>query len=216
MPVRRAPASRSPVDHALFSQVGLDSGALGRLGTVVHRFDEQGAYRVATMARGVAVDETTLRVEQGAPDSVHVDLADAGRRGSASGDGVAVAPGGHVLFHVGSGNLRWAVEATDDPSGGPKFDSRRLERGDQFVATILRPGSYAVANTLGSGETEIHVPFVAPGRTPYRPGPPMYVAMGPRCSEASLQLGAAQPLVFEIEQAARIVVQLTGADDGPS
>ena len=96
----------------------------------------------------------------------------------------------------------------------PEFDSRRLDKGDVFAATILRPGAYAVRNEYGKARTELAVKYVTRGKERYRPGEPVMVKMGAQASRKSMRLGPAQGVVFEITEPSRIHIDLTRPDDG--
>jgi hypothetical protein len=200
----------------IFSQIGLDSAALGLLGSVVHRFDEPGRYVGVTMVGDASQSDYDLVVEADAPPAVQIDLAAIGRRGS-KGDCCSegsdrptfrVAPGGYVSFFVGRGRERWATVVGDPAQRTPAFDSRALGSGDLFAGTVLRPGVYRVTNILGSGSTELVVRPVKSGSEPYRPANAVRTKMGATAGRKSVQLGQAQGVIFEASTNARIVIEL--------
>lgn len=151
----------APVQPYLFSQIGLDSGALTILGGVVHRFPDPGHYRgvVTSLDGRTSVFQLTADESQAAIP-VNIDLA-AIVQGSASPRCQCSA--GHngqphfvvrchtpVMFHVSGGPGGYAVHVSpgaEEPKR-PVFDSRQLGGGDLFAATILRSGLYTVTNTL--------------------------------------------------------------------
>jgi hypothetical protein len=214
------------IDLTPFNQIGLDSGALGRLGAVVHRFDEPGHYFGVAASNGTPVGDFAVVVAEGAPPNALLDLTRVrrGRGGTDCGCGgvtvdnhgavVSVAAGGHVTFHVGLGTGRWSTVVTEAHSGRSEFDSQRLDEGDLFAATILRPGSYSVRNAYSTEATSLAVRYVRPDNEPYRPGEPIRLRMGDRASRATVRLSPAQGLVFEATTETRVVIELREPDDG--
>ena len=198
----------------VFNQIGLDSGALGLLGSVVHRFDEPGHYVGTALVDDEARADFAVVVSKDGPPAAQVDLS--ALRASKCDDRPTyrVGVGGYVSFYVGSGNERWATVVGLPKSRTPEFDSRRLDKGDVFAATVLRPGTYAVRNEYGKARTELAVKYVTRGKERYRPGEPVKVKMGAQASRKSMRLGPAQGVVFEITEPSRIHIDLTRPDDG--
>ena len=204
----------------IFDQIGLDSGALGLAGSVVHPFSAPGHYLGTAISGDVSRGEFEIVVSEEGPPAAQIDLTTTGITNRDSCCGAdwpthRVAVGGYVAFHVGSGHERWAAVVGDPRSRKAEFDSRRLEEGDLFAGTILRPGTYSVRNVFGAGGTELVVRYIRPGREPYQPDEPMRLKMGEQASRKMIRVGPAQGLVFEVTERARIVVELTEPDDGP-
>jgi hypothetical protein len=90
--------------------------------------------------------------------------------------------GGMLLVHVGSGRGAYAVVVTAGEGDAQHvvFDSRRLEKGDIFTATVLRPGRYAVTNTLNGARAELEVRYPERRREPLRAAEPVQVRVGDR------------------------------------
>lgn len=212
------------VQPYLFSQIGLDSGALTMLGGIVHRFPDPGQYRGVV----ISADDSTLVFqltvdENEAAIPMNFDLAAVVEGSAGSPCQCAAGHGGQphfvlgcrtpLLLHVSGGRGGYAVHvspAAEEPQR-PVFDSRQLNGGDLFAATILRPGRYTVVNTLdenGRGASmEIPIPTV--GRSARRPPPAAQVVCGPGGFEPSeIRLSAMQGSVFACETPARISIEL--------
>lgn len=202
----------------VFQQIGVDSGALGLLSASVHRFDRPGTYAGTAYVDDTARGEYDVVVDESGPPAVQVDLSSVGPRSRRQGDpccddGPArptyhVGVGGHVSFCVTSGTERWATVVGDPREKSAEFDSRRLDEGDMFAASVLRPGRYSVRNTYGEGRTELVVPAARPGKEPYRPADPVRTRMAETAGRKSLRLGQAQGLVFTAAAPTRIVIEL--------
>ena len=223
-------------DRHLFTQIGLDSGSLTMLGTIVHSFGEPGEYR-CVVHEGERVRGTfVVSSDKSSPNAqVHVDLASVvGGRDPAHADDCGccnenaggaqatprfvVNPRGYVVFHISRGGGGYYVHArrTDAPQEDKGFDSRSMTEGDLFSAIVLRPGTYSVVNGLSAAKGELVVAYPVRGETKYPPPPPVRVVTGPRGFEpARVQVAAGQGIIFENRTRARIQVKLEKPDDGP-
>lgn len=206
---------------AVFNQIGLDSGALGLLGSLVHAFADPGHYVGTALVGDDPRGEFEIVVADDSPPSTHIDLSALGRLRrdpccNPDQPAFRVAPGGRAVFHVGGGHERWAVLVGEPRSREAEFDSRSLGHGDLFAATVLRPGTYKVRNAHGSGSTELVVRYVRPGKEKYTPPDPISIGMGSQASRKAVRVGPAQGIIFEATEKARIVVELVEPDDGPS
>jgi hypothetical protein len=222
----------APVQPYLFSQIGLDSGALTILGGIVHQFDEPGEYRGVVTGSGGDASVFLLTVDDSrAPFPVNVDLA-AVAAGTA--DSACRCPADHssephfvlgrraqLVLHVPGGPGGYYVHCS--PAGAepqrPVFDSRRLSRGDLFAATVLRPGRYSVVNALGDGGEPGSMEVVYPETDGFahKPPAPTRVACGPSGFEPSqIHLSAMQGCVFTCDTPARIRIELDEPYDPPA
>src|SRR6266516_6753645 len=144
------------LDPNYFTQIGLDSGALTMLGTIVHSLREPGEYR-STVRRG-KLPEASFYISSYQHSSVahvNIDLATLGADSSQSGcckeeekNRFVVNPKGFALFRVSRGTGGYNVhirKAQEDPKT-KIFDSSQLEEGDIFSAIIVRPGKYYLRN----------------------------------------------------------------------
>jgi len=160
------------------------------------------------------------------PVELHVDLGRAlaapGRVAALLPEDLAVLEQGYAVFHAppGSSGLAVQLNAPQAATGAPSFDSRKLQNGDIFAVTLLRPGRYSLTNSLGSTGTmqgEIRVSYPVIGDQPYRPPDPLQVQVGESGFQPnSIQLQPVQGLIFHIGNvAARIQIELVEPDDGP-
>ncbi len=205
------------IRRELFTQIDRDSARLGVLDSILHRMDEPGEYELAVRSDhanrtvAVTVDRDSV-VEQ-----VEIDLAADGAGcgcGDAPAGPVVLAPGGHLALHVSGGSERYSALMRAAGADKAEFDTRRLSPGDQVAMTLLRPGSYRVR--AGDAEGKLVVTYPVRGREPYRPGPAVrVVARGGRLEPETVEVGPAQPVVFELTAGGRVVVDLVEADDRP-
>lgn len=224
-------------DRHLFTQIGLDSGSLTMLGSVVHGF-EAGEYRCAVHA---GTEVKAVFVVHADPDSPNaqatVDLealasgpalpaaaggcgcGEPGTTPDAAVPRYTVNPRGQVLFRVGRGPGQYYVHArrTDAPQEDKGYDTRALAPGDAFAAIVLRPGTYAVRNTLTGAQAELVVDYPPLKERRYRPGAPIRVACEAKAfTPATLHTGPGQGVIFESRVPSRVAITLTKADDGPA
>ena len=152
------------VQPYIFSQIGLDSGALTLLGAVVHRFADAGEYRGVATDQGGGRSVFLNTVDEKRPAvQVDVDLATLTARPATlcpCGGNHGAEPHlfastkAHVVFHVSGGPGGYSVHLTRAEKGPqPKaFDTTRLDDGDIFAATILRPGLYSLTLPRAKGQ----------------------------------------------------------------
>lgn len=229
-------------DSNLYTQIGLDSGSLTMLGSIVHTLGEPGDYRVAvhhgesvvavcvvTADKGSPVAQETVNLASlagtadGTEGSVAAtsDVEDCGcasGKGGSGGRHFTVNPRGYVLFNVsgGSGGYYVHVRRIDADAKERGYDSRMLIDGDLFSAIVLRPGTYSVSNTLTHASGQIVVSYPKIGDKAYVPPPPVRVVCGPKSLEpANIEVQPGQGILFEVKAATRIAIELQKADDGP-
>lgn len=223
-----------PVQPYVFSQAGLDSGALTMLGSVAHLFSKPGEYRGAVLREGrnEAVFYLTVDAKNVAAQ-VNIDLAaiaEAPAPESGCGCGAAqtgganrfaAGPKSYVIFHVAGGPGGYAVHMSLAGEGpqAKTFDSRQLGPGDLFAATLLRPGRYSVTNTAAGAKPvrgSIDVAYPTAGKTAYVPPPPVNVKCTSQAFEpAEVRVTATQGCLFTCEAPSRIVIELTKPADIP-
>ena len=204
------------LNHWLWTTSSFDSGALGPLVHVIHRFPTAGTYQAVVLRDGQRVGTTCFRVtdETGATQ-LNIDLAAAtlpsGRAARCTcrehpESAPAVSPQGYVLFHVAWGPGGYAVvvgEAKEDAQA--VFDSRTLSDGDLVALSLLEPTSYALTSPGGTARGEIQVAPAPPG-TNLRAVAPVHVDATPSAFQpARISVHAAQSIVFRIRGARRIV-----------
>jgi hypothetical protein len=206
------------LNHWLWTTSTFDSGALGPLVHVIHRFATPGAYQAVVLRDGQRVGTTCFRVTSDAgATQLNIDLA-AVTLPSGGADrcacrehpesAPAVSAQGYVLFHAARGPGGYAVlvgEAKEDAQA--VFDSRALTDGDLVALALIEPTSYAVTSPGGAAQGEIEVTPAPPG-TNLREVAPVYVeAARDAFQPARISVHAAQAIVFRIRSAGRIVAK---------
>lgn len=221
---------RASVNHHLYTQTSLDSGALTMLGAVIHRFPERGDY-LGVAVQGRQRRSFRLTVDDDSPAmQANIDLAtldspptrgesDCGKdEGAARGRHFVVNPKGYALFHVSRGRGGYAVRVgrSSEREEGQVFDSAELQSGDLFAVTLIRPGTYSVANlpTEARGEIVVAYPRIEGGER--RQPEPVYI----ECTEGALRpdrihIEPAQGQVYRFRTPSRIAIELVRPDDGP-
>jgi hypothetical protein len=205
------------INTEIFMQIGLDSGALTLLGGVAHPVHEPGPYRGVVLSDGEEVADFGFVVAEEGRTQLDVDVAKvagAGRTGCGCCTDPDAAPhlraGGMLLVHVGSGRGAYAVvvNAGEGDARRVVFDSRRLEKGDLFTATVLRPGRYAVTNTVNGARAELEVRYPERRREPLRAAEPLQVRAGDRFDPERFAVQPTQSQVYTAETPARVVIEL--------
>jgi hypothetical protein len=227
------------IDRNLFTQIGLDSGALTMLGAVVHTFGEPGEYRGTVRQEKSGKGVFYISVDKNsAVAQVDVDLAALAAPGNASGKGCGcgggtdskgctcdggrrftVNPRGYVVFRVGggSGGYNVHVRKASEADITPIFDSSKLGGGAIFSGTLLRPGKYTVSNLLSDARAEVTVSYPVRTKTAYRPPEPVHVHVTENGFDRDvIALKPAQGMIFECAVPSRIKIDLVAPDDGPS
>jgi hypothetical protein len=212
--------SKLLLDRHLYTQIGLDSAALTRLGVLVHGFGEPGEYR-GTARRG-DLPEATFQVSVDpscAVAQVRIDLATLADEEDGCGGTprFVVHPRGFAVFHVseGSGGYWVNVRRADEDTSVKAYDSRRLEQGDIFSAVLLRPGRYSIENTLSKARGEVTVAYPTMGKAAYRPPAPLEAECGDTIKPKAIRLKPVQGINIHATAPARIKIALVEPDDGP-
>lgn len=215
-------------DPFLFAQIGLDSGALTMLGAVVHSAPKEGVYQGNVLQAGSAGAAFELQVtKESAASQVNIDLTMIGTSAGAGSDCgcrqgsevLQVHPKGTLVFHVSKGAGGYAVVLASNESSAEQavFDSRKLQPGDMFAASVLRPGSYRAESGRARCEFSVAYPPAA-GQKKYSPPENLQVNwLADRAEPSNFRLASGQGVLFKVEAPdTRIVITLEQADDGPS
>jgi hypothetical protein len=209
--------------HAL-RQTTIESAQLGVLGSIAHPIAEDGVYSGTVFQRGIQIASFRLTVDaKFANTQVDVDLSklDSDDRCPEKHRGAhefELKSKGFVVLYVseGPGDF-YVVLSRLGEAQKVDFDSRTLKSGDLFIASMLRPGEYAMVDQLGKAKGRISVAYPKVGKEPYRPGEPARVVVSPEAFKpAEVKIGAAQAVVFSFETPkSAIQVKLEKPDDGP-
>ena len=210
--------------HA-FTEKGIDSGSLGMLGMVIHRFDEHGDYRLEVYQGENLKRTIRLKVNKEFKTlQLNIDLAES-QKGpqenchckTHNSMDLEMAPQGHVVFYVSHGAGGYWVSAS---KVGEKpvnvFDSRELGDNDIFVANIIRPGTYSLSNALSNAKSKIVVAYPQAGKVRYTPPKALSIEFGQTFKQDVINLEPAQGQIYRIKYKSRIKIELIKADDGPS
>jgi hypothetical protein len=212
------------LDRNFFTQIGLDSGALTMLGTVVHSFGEPGEYRAVVSGGNQQATFYISADRSCAVAGVEIDLASVANpspgSNSCAGQGAphfVVHPKGYAVFHVSGGSGGYWVtarRADEDPDIKP-YDTRELQDGDFFSAILLRPGTYSIKNMLSDARARVTVTYPVTGNAPYQPPEPRLIDVAATIEPDDVVVQPMQGLNFNVHRAARIVIELLEPDDGP-
>ena len=223
---------KTMINRFMFSQVNFDSGSLCVLASVVHKFPEAGKYHGAILRGADVVGRFSIVVgEQPTPtatspaeqQSVRIDLRQldlpvSKHLESQTCNCFVLKPGGYAVFYVSTGAGGYAVEIrkTGKECGGAKvFDSRELKEEDMFTATVIRPGTYSIANVSTKAKGELVVAYQEIGKIPRQPE-----AVAIECTENALtpnkiRINPTQTLVFRFKTPSRIKIELIKPEDRP-
>jgi hypothetical protein len=206
--------------HA-FGATGFDSAGLGVLAYVMHPLPDAGVYRgTVVFGRGVAAAFLVHVEEAASATQADLDLWElAGpqtRSGQLGEHEFHVKPGGHAVFYVSQGpaGYRVSLSALNPQPLPPKkepWDSGKLEKGDLFVVTPLRPGTYVAKAKGASGEGKVTIAALKPepGRS-FRAGAPHEIAVDAKgFHPATVASKPTEGLVFKIEAAPQVTLSLT-------
>lgn len=210
--------------HAL-QQTVVESANLAVLGMVAHPLPDEGNYQ-GTVYRGTAEVATfNVSVDGDFKDrQADVDLSALAphrrrQREALKAPTYSLAPESFLLLYVSQGPGGYSVRLDKLGRGKPRrvFDTRNLRKGDLFVASLLRPGTYEMTDRSGKGKGKITVAYPVAGKKPYQPSSPETVTVTEKGFQPSkVNIGAAQGIVFNVEtDKSAIAVSLAKPDDGP-
>jgi hypothetical protein len=221
------------INRFIFSQMNLDSGSLTVLASVAHQFSELGEY-FGEVRRGnkvvgrfkIFVGEKPVASQLSSAvmqPNVKIDLKEMELTNSQQpkdevGNCFMLKPDGYALFLVSTGAGIYEVEIhkPDTSCGGSKiFDNRELKEKDLFVATLLRPGTYSIKNTITQAEAELVVVYPEIGKTPTRSPPVRVKTTEKAIIPQKIIINPAQGLVFSFTVPSRIKIELVKPEDRP-
>jgi hypothetical protein len=212
------------LNRAMFEVTSFDSAAPAGAAAVVHRFAEQGQFVVSMHGPDRVLDTRVLNVAaEHTAGGVTVDVGDSRPRPGRPAppcqpSRLTLAEGGYACFTAapGRGNRAMVRRAGGGPDGEVMFDTQRLGADDVFAVTLVRPGTYAIRDTVQGTEGRVVVTYPVIGDKPYRPADPVEVhARGGGLDPASVTIGPGQGLLVRVADASRITVDLLEPDDGP-
>jgi hypothetical protein len=204
----------------ILTQPNFDSGALAGMASIAHPITEPGHWRLETHGHGVATLTYDILVRDGGAPKVAITLGSSVRQADCcEGSELILAPNGMLNLNGGSarhGSYALLYRGSDT---NPVWDTRALGPGDYFAFMPLRPGTYSVSNELGRAKGTLQVAYpdprrIAEGRR--AAAQPVHVRAGLALDPNGVEIDPGQLVVFAIEGPARLVAELSKADDGPS
>jgi len=221
------------INRYMFSQVNFDSGSLGVLASVVHKFPELGKYHGAVL-RGTNIVGRFSIIVGDCPTSTatssgelhhsvridlkNLDLPVSKHLESQTCNCFMLKPGGYAVFYVSTGAGGYTVEIrkTGKECGGVKvFDSRELKDEDVFTATVLRPGTYSIINMNTKAKGELIVDYPEIGKIPRQPETVPIECNESELTPSKIRINPTQTLMFRFKTPSRIRIELVKPEDRP-
>ncbi|MEJ5292422.1 MAG: hypothetical protein WHS82_02405 [Candidatus Methanosuratincola sp.] len=214
----------SRINRNVLAQCTLDSGSLGPMVALLHRFSEPGCYNAVLNQGEVAYATFTLIVDKNATASpATINLCEASPC-------YTVSPETYVVFSApcDPGGLSVAVWRAVGGAKSAVFDSRMLGEGDIFAATLLRPGTYSASNQYGA-KCAISLTRAAKGLARQVIGKRVRLSSRAECQRVDctresfapdkVSAETSQPILFAVrtkEPCLRIKVTLEASEDSPA
>lgn len=213
----------------VFSQINSDSGSLTLLTSTIHKISEAGSYD-GTIMRGSdtvglfrlnAIDLPPTDCATEAKSQVNIDLKSLDLPAtdhieSLSHNTFQVKTGGYAVFHVSGGAGGYSVELQKTGEQKTKvFDSKKLGENDNFIATVLRPGTYNITNIDNKTKAELVVAYPEIGKIPKQPQAVKVECTPKAISPGKIKINPTEPLLFSFKTTSRIKIELTKPEDRP-
>lgn len=208
------------LNRALFQCKTFDSGSLGVLSAIYHRFTDPGDYDLLVTTGGQVARRLHVHVaKDDAPEQADLDLAASDSGGCSCGDkqhGLRIRAGGSVCFYAGTGSRTFAIEAHSRDAKGTQTvldTSKGLDAGSAFSATLVRPGRYQATLGHAKGSVDIHVEMPDPKakKAPQGDAPLVRVTKEGFDTE-KLVVGVGGTVFFSLECPARVRAELVKAE----
>lgn len=211
------------LNRFLLEQTRHDSGELVQPDFVVHPCTIAGPHQVDVYRHGKLLASVLLGVDAKFPDKqVSIDLS-ALEKPAKKGDCCCDDKGatynvdkdGYALFYVGSGSGGYSVKSfpLEGKQDSALFDSQRLQQGDLFGTTLLRPGKYTLEDKVAKISLPLYVEPVKPGPKPYVPPDALHLDVAELRKMKEIRMQQAQGIVIRAEKDNRIVIALDDKDD---
>ncbi len=229
---------QATLNRALFAQRSFDSSRITVLSTLIHRFEEAGDYEVFISRTNRTPLRLAVTVADGEASYQHnLDLStlqDTKERECCRDDAdLRLHTGGVLGFYTSQGVSTFQVRVVRLGSKEKQvlFDQAdQIPAGDFFTVTPLRPGVYRVSDVLNKAEMALRVvmpPLPEDGgvkkeskakgersASTYRPDQPVLVSVGKKgFDRREANLFSGQTLVFQVQSAARLRVDLEKEDE---
>jgi hypothetical protein len=191
------------LNYAALAVTEMHSNALGPLDSLAHPL-APGSYLGAFFRDDRKVGSFAITiVTDGAGDQIEIDFAALEREPPEDPFTSGAAKGQHpyVVFHTSGERSGYHVVLIPQTKGGRGYDSRRLEAGDCYITTPIRPGRYQASAGKGRASAMLIVVPAKPGDKP-RPSAAgaMVRVIGGRVLPATAELVSGDGAVFEIKE----------------
>lgn len=211
---------RAKINRHIFEQTRFDSGNLAQMGFVVHQYEKSGRYQVDVYRQDELKTSFYIDVDSDSREQqISVDLAKMDAEHQKRGKTNCCCEGedakfvldkdGYALFYVGSGSGGYRVISSPlrDRDEDLLFDSTKLNKGDLYGLTLLRPGDYSVKELSNKRESRIAVSAVKPCKTKYVPPEALHLDMEKLSAKQTLEMQQAQGIVFRAQHHDRVVIE---------
>ncbi len=203
------------LNFAALSTAELNSDALGPLDSLAHPLSP-GGYFGAFFRKGERQGSFEIKIAtEGTGDQIEIDFAVLERDPASEPFTCGAAKGQNpfVVFHTSGEKAGYHVVLTPNTKGARGYDSRRLEAGDYYIVTPVRPGRYQA--TAGKAREPATL-AVAPAKPDGKPrasaaGAMLRVTTGGIHPKAA-QLVSGDGAVFEIKEDGTVVHLLRDPD----
>jgi hypothetical protein len=182
----------------------------------VHQYTLSGQYQVDIFRHEKLTSSIVIDVSSEYGDKqLSIDLAVSNSRPSPVNDCTyKLSTEGYAVFFVGSGSGGYAVKSYPLASKDEEqvFDSRRLNAGDLFGLTLLRPGQYRIEETSRKIALGLYVGEVEPGKNGYVPPAALHLDIDQlEKANEHIRVQQAQGIVFRTDNNNRVII--TFSDD---
>jgi hypothetical protein len=206
------------INKRILSQTTLDSGEITPMMAIMHRFAEPGTYNVTVLQGDNQTASFPLIVNENATQMLNrIDLG-------AANCSCAANPKAPTVFHAPKATKGYSVlvEKFKGTERSKVFDSKHLQDGDIFFATLLRPGNYYASNQR-CAKCKISVSPLKTKRMQFTVTSPQGISRPKietiqiECTSTgfkpeNVNIQSAQPLVFNIRAPSRIKIEYETAE----
>jgi hypothetical protein len=129
-----------------------------------------------------------------------------------------MAPTGYVVLYAsnGPGGYQASIGRVKADGLSDEFDSTKLNNGDMFVVTLMRPGTYVVSDTMTGATMNVTVSYPPEPDGPFIQPEPAEIKVTAGFDQQNLTVLPTQGLVFKImSNGHAVTVTLNTPNDGP-
>lgn len=223
------------INYHLFNQINIDSNLLTMSSSIIHRFVNDGIYRISIHEPNGVEKHTDFIVDSESPVlQANIDVSSTVdkveckcKTDITKNNSIVINPKGYIVFYVstGPGGYSITVNKLDlkNSSADDKriketrvFDTSKLKDGDMFAVTILKPGKYIIKNMLNKsvGNITVEYPEKTKSKKNNIPKEPVIVQVTENGFDPSnIKLRPTQGLLLKITSNSRIKIEMMEALD---